>query len=68
MVRHIVERHGGKIWAATTIGEGCTFHFTLGNENQPVVSPSSADHEGYHSLTAAESVVFSQQLPRIAIR
>ena len=30
LVKSLIERHGGRVWAAATVGQGATFSFTVG--------------------------------------
>jgi two-component system phosphate regulon sensor histidine kinase PhoR len=38
IVKHIIESHGGKVWAESVEGEGATFHFTCGTGSPPAVT------------------------------
>jgi len=43
IVKHIIQAHGGRIWAESVLGKGASFHFTLPLvQESPAPNPSPA--------------------------
>jgi two-component system, OmpR family, phosphate regulon sensor histidine kinase PhoR len=46
IVKHIVQAHGGRVWAESELGSGASFHFTLPMAQPPLETPTATQLSG----------------------